>query len=358
MAPSVAEPAARERGSTADVTGVVVLGCCAAWALITAAGRESRPEGMLLALLAVAAGYACGRIGGALLPVAAPVGAALAGVALAAGTPYDLPGPAVGPAPGHTGATAAQLALAAGAACCAAWATRRPGLRLSLRLMALAVAGSALVLGSVAGCVAALVVLICSLAAGAARHRLPALAGAAVLVACAAGGSWALAEGRLPDGLVTRAEARLTEHRMLLWRDAVGLAEDHPVLGAGPDRFGDLSTTVQQTANSDGKPHSAVLKQAAEQGVPGVLLLGAAYGWVLHSLWRSERSTGVALTAGAALTVLALLSVASNALSFVQVTAAAGLLAGLAAARPLGEAGGAAAPATGSWPRVQGAFPP
>ncbi|MFF3768269.1 O-antigen ligase family protein [Streptomyces sp. NPDC001922] len=354
MAPSVAEPAARERGSTADVTGVVVLGCCAAWALISAAGRESRPEGMLLALLAVAAGYACGRIGGALLPVAAPVGAALAGVALAAGTPYDLPGPAVGPTPGHTGATAAQLALAAGAACCAAWATRRP----ALRLLALAVAAAALVLGSAAGCVAALVVLVCSLAAGPARHRLPALAGAAVLVACAAGGSWALAEGRLPDGLLARAEVRLTEHRMLLWQDAVGLAEDHPVLGAGPDRFGDLSATVQQTANSDGKPHSAVLKQAAEQGVPGVLLLAAAYGWVLHSLWRSERSTGVALTAGAALTVLALLSVATNALSFVQVTAAAGLLAGLAAARPLSEGGGAAAPATGSWPRVQGAFPP
>ncbi|MGP4003750.1 O-antigen ligase family protein, partial [Streptomyces sp. 8N706] len=71
---------------------MVILGCCAAWALITASGRESRPEGMLLALLAVAAGYACGRIGGAVLPVAAPAGAALAGVAMAVATPYDLPG--------------------------------------------------------------------------------------------------------------------------------------------------------------------------------------------------------------------------------------------------------------------------
>ncbi|NEA85984.1 hypothetical protein G3I53_07990, partial [Streptomyces sp. SID14436] len=52
-----------------DAAGVVVLGACAAWPLITAAARGGRPEGMLLAVLAVAAGYAAGRIGGALLPV-------------------------------------------------------------------------------------------------------------------------------------------------------------------------------------------------------------------------------------------------------------------------------------------------
>ncbi|UVT07858.1 hypothetical protein AY578_02950, partial [Streptomyces thermocarboxydus] len=56
-----------------------MLGSCAAWPLITAAAGDGRPEGMLLAVLAVAAGYAAGRIGGALLPVAAPCAGALAG---------------------------------------------------------------------------------------------------------------------------------------------------------------------------------------------------------------------------------------------------------------------------------------
>ena len=49
----------------------MVLGACATWSLITAAAHDGRPEGVLLAVLAVAAGYAAGRICGALLPVAA-----------------------------------------------------------------------------------------------------------------------------------------------------------------------------------------------------------------------------------------------------------------------------------------------
>ncbi|MBN6543029.1 O-antigen polymerase, partial [Streptomyces bryophytorum] len=40
----------------------MVLVCCAVWALVAAAGRPARPEGTLLALLAVTAGYALGRI--------------------------------------------------------------------------------------------------------------------------------------------------------------------------------------------------------------------------------------------------------------------------------------------------------
>ncbi|OSP40686.1 hypothetical protein B7767_24970, partial [Streptomyces sp. 13-12-16] len=53
-----------ERRIGPDAAGVAVLGACAAWPLITAAVRGGRPEGMLLAVLAVAAGYAAGRIGG------------------------------------------------------------------------------------------------------------------------------------------------------------------------------------------------------------------------------------------------------------------------------------------------------
>ena len=63
-----------DRRNVSDAAGVVVLGACAAWSLISAAMHDGRPEGVLLAILAVAAGYAAGRIGGALLPVAVPEG--------------------------------------------------------------------------------------------------------------------------------------------------------------------------------------------------------------------------------------------------------------------------------------------
>lgn len=103
----------------------------------------------------------------------------------------------------------------------------------------------------------------------------------------------------------------------------------------GPGRFSELSPTVTQSLLPDGKPHSAPFQQAAEQGVVGVALLAAVFCWVLYALWRSPRPTPVVLTAGAALTALAAIAAVGNALSFTSVTAGAGLLAGLATARPM-----------------------
>ncbi|MFE4921990.1 O-antigen ligase family protein [Streptomyces sp. NPDC056661] len=332
--------AARERGNASDGAGAVILAACAIWSLVSAAGRETRPEGVLLALLAVAAGFACGRICGTLLPVATATATAVAALVMALlSRSSGMPGAtaAVDIAPGHTGAAAALMVLAAGAACCAAAAARRAPLRLTLRLLAFGTACAALTMRSVAGFVAALGVLLCSLAAARMRRRLLGLAGFALVTALVVGASWAVAEEALPDGLMISLEGQLTGNRVLLWQDAVTLAKEHPVLGVGPDRFAEMSPTAQQTL-SDGKPHSAPLQQAAEQGVVGVTLLGAAFGWLLYVLWRSPRSTAVVLTAGAALTALAALASVGNALSFTPVTAGAGLLAGLASARlPIGD---------------------
>ncbi|WP_455353919.1 O-antigen ligase family protein [Streptomyces sp. SYSU K217416] len=335
-----AGPAAvRERG-VPDAAGVIVLGACAVWSLLSAYGREARPEGVLLAVLAVAAGYACGRICGSLLPVAAAATVAVAALGLALAAPGGIPGTTgttAAPPLGHTGADAALSALAAGAACCAAAAAGPPALRFALRLLALGIAGAAAALGAAAGCAAALAVLLCSLAASRMRSRMLGLAGLALATGLMAALSWGVAEDALPDGLSVSLEGLLTQHRVLLWEDAAGLAKEYPVLGAGPDRFGVLSPAAQQSPGSDGKPHSAVLQQAAEQGAVGVALLGAAFGWMLYGLWRSPRPTPVVLSAGAALTALAVFASVGNALSFTPVTAGAGLLAGLATARPLRE---------------------
>jgi O-antigen ligase len=334
-APAAERAAGRERGRAPDVAGALILGACVLWALVTSTGRDARPEGVLLAVLALAAGYACGRISGTLLPVAAAAAASLAALGFALASGPGIPGatPAGSVSPGHTGAAAALLVLAAGAACCAASASGSPRGRLLLRVLALAVAGVALALGSVVGFVAALGVLLCSLAAVRMRRRLLGLAGLALATGLVVGASWAVAEDRLPEGLTTSLEGQLTRHRVLLWQDAISLTRENPLLGVGPERFGALSPTARETLYADGKPHSAPLQQAAEQGVPGVVLLGAAYGWLLCGLWASPRRTAVVLTAAATLTALAALAAVGNALSFTPVTAGAGLLAGLATAR-------------------------
>ncbi|WP_330237783.1 O-antigen ligase family protein [Streptomyces sp. NBC_00525] len=337
---------APEGRAASDVAGALILAACAIWTLVSAAGRETRPEGVLLALLAVAAGFACGRICGTLLPVAGAAGAAVAALLLALVWRHGIPGAAAAAdrAPGQSGAAAALLVLAAGAACCAAAGARRGPLRALLRLPALGAAGLSLALDSVAGFAAALGVLLCSLAADRTRHRLLGLTGLALAAGLVVGVSWAVAEETLPEGLTITLEGRLTQNRVELWQDAARLAEGNPVLGVGPGRFDELSPTARQSLGSDGKPHSAPWQQAAEQGVVGVVLLGAAFGWLLYALGRSARPTAVVLSAGAALTALAALASVGNALSFTPVTAGAGLLAGLASARrPIGAGGQAPA---------------
>jgi O-antigen ligase len=304
------------------------------WSLVSAAGRDGRPEGVLLAVFAVTAGYACGRISGSLLPVGGFVVTASGALAVAVAS-HDgvVPGATAGAATplGQTGAVAALLVLGTGAACCAASAARTACGRTASRLFALAVACSAL--ASVPAFAACVTVMLCSLAAALIRRRTAVLTALALTTGLVAGATWAVAEDALPSGLATSVEAPLTVHRVELWRDAVTLARQEPVRGVGPARFGRLSPTSVQSPASGNKPHSAPLQQAAEQGVVGVALLAAVFGWILYGLRRSPRPAPVTLSAAAALTAVAVLACVGNVLSFAPVTTGAALLAGLATAR-------------------------
>ncbi|MFF7331313.1 O-antigen ligase family protein [Streptomyces sp. NPDC008150] len=333
LVPADGVSAGGDRRDVSDVVGVLVLGGCAVWSLVTAALRDGRPEGVLLAVLAVSAGYAAGRIGGALLPVAVPAACALAGPVVTLAAPGLDPGRGFAVPLGHLGATAALLTLSAGAACCAAWATPVPGVRTALRLLAAGIAVAAGVAGSVTGCVCCAAVLVCSLGAGRVR-RGPGVAALTLLTALAAGAAWAVAADVLPEGLTESAAGGLSSRRVGLWHDAWRLARSHWLLGVGPGRFGQSGTAV---AAADGTPHSAPLQMAAEQGLAGVALLAAAFCWLLYALWRTDRPAPQALTAGVALSLLAVVASVGNALSFTAVTAGAGVLAGLATAHPLAE---------------------
>jgi O-antigen ligase len=320
-----------------DAAGIAVLACSAVWTLIAATGRAARPEGALLALLAVTAGFAAGRVLGAVLPVLAPAAAAVTVLVLVLVPSSRLSGGSHSPPLGYANADAALLVLAVGGACCAAWAARGPVVRTALWLTGAGAAATALALGSTAGFAAGLAVVVCSLAAARMRQRLLGLAGLALATLLAVGGSYALAENELPSGLSQSLTGQLTQPRVDLWHQAVTLAEHHPLRGVGPERFPDDGSAVPDDAPSPISAQSAPLQLAAEQGLPGAGLLGIAFGWLLCALWRSSRPTPVVLTAGAALTGLAMLASVDHVLGYAAVTAGAGFLAGIATARPLAD---------------------
>lgn len=334
--PQGRDTAGRDGGGTVDAIGVVVLVCCAVWALVAAAGRPARPEGTLLALLAVTAGYALGRILGALLPVLAPAAAAAAVLALVLVPPTRLSAHPDAPPLGYPNADAALLVLAVGAACCAAWAARGTAWRAALRCAGAGAAVAALALGSAAGFAAGVAIVLCSLTAARMTRRPLGLTAFALAAALAVGGSCAVAVDALPSGLSESLTGQLTQPRVELWHQAVDLAEQHPLRGVGPGRFADEAAPASgpDLAPSAESPQSAPLQLAAEQGVPGVALLAAAFGWLLTALWRSPRPTPVVLTAAASLTGLAMLATVDHVLSYAVVTAGAGFLSGIATARP------------------------
>ncbi|MFG1810747.1 O-antigen ligase family protein [Streptomyces sp. NPDC049040] len=327
----------RKGGGATDAVGIVVLVCCAVWALAAAAGRSARPEGTLLALLAVTAGYALGRILGALLPVLAPATAAGAVLALVLIPPTRLSAHPDAPPLGYPNADAALLVLAVGAACCAAWAARGSARRIALRCVGAGAAVTALALGSAAGFAAGTAVVLCSLAAARMRGRLLGLTGLALAAALVVGGSCAVAVDALPAGLSESLTGQLTQPRVELWHQAVTLTEHHPLRGVGPGRFADEAPPATGPVPASDSPQSAPLQLAAEQGIPGVALLAVAFGWLLTALWRSPRPTPVVLTAAASLTGLAMLATVDHVLSYAVVTAGAGFLSGVATAHPLSD---------------------
>ncbi|WP_377272558.1 O-antigen ligase family protein [Peterkaempfera sp. SMS 1(5)a] len=327
----------RPRASRPDVLGPVVLTSCAGWTLAAAVGHEAaRPEGVLLALLAVAAGFAAGRVAGALLPTVAPAAAAAAVGLVVAAVPGGLSGGPLAPPLHYGNADGALLSLGVGAACCAAWSARDAKVRTVLLALGAVLAGLTLLVGSAAAFATSVGTLLVSCAVARSRRRGPLLVVLALCAVLAGCGTVALARGDVPAAVQRHAAAQLSERRLDLWGDALEQARHHPLRGVGPDRFAEQSPIAQADQDTT-KPHSAALQQAAEQGLPGLALLVCAFLWALWSLSRSPRPTAVALSAAAALTGLAVHATIDYVLSFAAVTAGAGLLLGMATARPLTE---------------------
>ncbi|MFC5905915.1 O-antigen polymerase, partial [Streptacidiphilus monticola] len=119
------------------------------------------------------------------------------------------------------------------------------------------------------------------------------------------------------------AEPPVTGSHVALWHQALDAVRASPLRGSG------------FAAPDAAAPPSAALQVAAQQGLPGLALLTAAFAWALWALALSPRSTPVVLAAGAAVAALGAEALLTPILSVPGVTAAAGFLLGMAAARPL-----------------------
>jgi O-antigen ligase len=81
----------------------------------------------------------------------------------------------------------------------------------------------------------------------------------------------------MPTNLVERSAADPASGRMFLWKLALGLIAEHPLLGAGPQHFAHFGHALYMAAH----PHDWLLQIAVEWGIPAclclvaILLLGA-----------------------------------------------------------------------------------
>lgn len=125
-------------------------------------------------------------------------------------------------------------------------------------------------------------------------------------------------------------EQSLSSARHQLWRDALSLWSEHPLLGGGPGSFYDSSAIARSAAHLYAA-HSSVLQVGAELGTPGVLLFLAVV--MLSALIAARASRPRALIGVAAWSALAVHSMIDHLYEFPIVVVLAGAVIGWAGAR-------------------------
>lgn len=325
------------RGTRAiDGAGLVLLAASLAWTAWTALAHGGHPLPVLALQAGCASAYGAARLATRwqrpLVPVAVAAGVASALVLQSVVPSIE----AASPPLGYVNANAALYVLTALAAAMVADAFP-PGPAGAVAVpLALAFALAAVVSGSVTGMVV-LAMAAVALVARLARAPLLLFAGCGLVLVLVVAVTAGLGVARLDDE--TRAATRpagdlLDERRLLLWRDAAVIAHRHPVDGAGPGRFRELSPSAR--ADADARwAHSGFLQQGAEAGAVGMALLLAAFGWGLVRLWWAGPRRPTTALGALALTALGLHAAVDYVLHFPVVPLVAAALAGTATVAPV-----------------------
>ena len=288
-------------GST--TVGVALFVAAAGWAAVAAASAGS--SGGPLAALILSAGLtlALCRIVASRWPTLVPAGLVGAAIVLMAADPEATlrSGPLQGPF-GYANATAAFLVQATIAALMLVMAGRALVVRV---VGAIAAAGFAFVVLITRSWTAAImlpVVVLISLAVERARGSRAAVAVSggvfvAILVLTVALGALGPGAG---EGSIGRAVVRgtITQVRVALWRDALVLMKEEPVLGVGPGRFASESPTA--SSDEDLRwAHNEFLQTGAETGLLGFALTVSIFLWGFAALWLGPPGPLAALAAAA-----------------------------------------------------------
>jgi O-antigen ligase len=289
-----------------DLVGVAVLALSILWISIAAADRAARIMPSVLLLLALAAAYVVGRAVGVAHSVTLPATVACAiALLLALGSS----GPrTVAPPLGYANANGALGVQGIAAAVIAAVSSRNPTNRRALYVVAALLLVETGLTRSLAATLTGVVVLGTGLIAPVVRGRRLLAASGILLIGAGVATTTVIGaryhpHQRTPESVVV-AQDVLSSRRVQLWHDAVAMVSDDPVRGVGPGRFSLESPTAR--ADPDARwAHSAALQQAAEQGVPGAVLLGAMVAWAFAVLIRSPRPDPVIACALAGLIAFA-----------------------------------------------------
>jgi O-Antigen ligase len=312
---SLPPTAEARRRRAVNLAGLCLLVAAIVWTITTAMINGSGPWGHVLMLAGIACSFVIGRWSASWWPSASPivVAALIAMVSVQLSTRSVL---------GYANADAALVVQGMAAACLAsARLPRRPW-------GWLAIAGAAALMvpvfatESAAAIGAAAVVLVVGLAAPRIANRW------IVAVSCLL---------PLPLVLLTVLAGHdktidFTDHRRrALWSDALELMADSPWTGVGPNRFAMESATA--LSDTDARwAHSLPLEQAAEQGLPGLVLLALLLGWATVALYTAPSPAAVAVVGAAAVMALGMQAAIDYIAEFPDVTLTCALLLGMATA--------------------------
>jgi O-antigen ligase len=340
------------RGWLIDGIGVALVLAAIGWTYVAASGHpDARPGSRAMLLAGVAGAYVAGRVSSRWFPVAGPGMLAAAVVAGMVASPGAFSGESGAPPLGYANANAAFLVQTVAGVVIAALSARAVWGRRLLLVAAVGLAALVPLLRSVAGSVLALAVVLVGVTGARLRRPAIVIAGGACCAALAVTATVVLgatARDARPQDRVDRldrveqvervADEQLTAERVTLWNEAIALTRANPLTGVGPGRFAEESPTARGDRDLRWA-HTAVLEQAAEQGIPGGLLLLGLAGWAFAALTGSRRSGPVIAAGAAAFTALAVHASVDYVLHFAAVPLVGGALLGLASARQRGRSG-------------------
>ena len=315
-----------------DVAGVALAVLLAVWAVIASRGQPGSDAVPLVGLaLSVAVVSIAARLVTALHPWAAPAALTVtAGIIALVSWEGGLLGGPEG-ALGDPDVTAAFFVLAAAAAAMTSTRTELRPVQWLAGLVALGFGVVPVLLGSILGTSAALLLLFsfASRRGFRARRTLVAAGGFLTFLVLATttllGLSYDAEAGDPVSGIV---DTVLTPRRVELWHGALQLLQEEPVSGVGPGRYAAASPAIEPAGpDSPRWADNDFLEVGAETGLVGLALALGLFTWGFVRL-HGERPDHAAAVAGVALGTLGIYASLDHALHAWPVVLAAAAIVG------------------------------